>query len=178
MKILVATTNNAKLEGVKKAFNTYFDSIEILGVKSDSEVPDQPVNNEIRLGAENRISNLKKYANKNEINYDYCVSVEAGIADYFGDWLNIQIVMIEDRQGQKGIGTSPGYSIPIRYIDEIKKSNLAELTNRIFGKDEQRHKNKGTIQLLTKDKISRVELIEDATVMALTKFINGDKWRG
>lgn len=177
MKILVATKNNAKIEGVKKAFNTFFENIDIIGVKTESDVPDQPINGELKKGVENRIKNLKRYAVENNIECDYYVSVEAGIVDYFEEWMNIQLVLIENENGEKGLGSSPGYSIPRRYINKIKETNLAELTNEIFGKDDERHQNKGTIQLLTKNNLSRVELIEQSTMMALTKFINGDKWK-
>ena len=62
MKILIGTKNPGKIEGTKRAFEKYFKDIEIEGILVHSNVPDQPVNEEIFQGAKNRVKNLKKYA--------------------------------------------------------------------------------------------------------------------
>ena len=49
--------------------------------------------------------------------------------------------------------------------------------NKIFEEDEQRHNKGGGIQLLTHDKISRIDLTEMAFIMALTKYINEGYWK-
>jgi len=49
--------------------------------------------------------------------------------------------------------------------------------NKIFEKDDERHNKGGGIQLLTHDKISRIDLTEAAFIMALTKYINSNNWR-
>ena len=51
------------------------------------------------------------------------------------------------------------------------------MVNKIFEKDEDRHNKGGGIQLLTHNKISRIDLTEIAFIMALTKYINDDNWR-
>ena len=61
MKILIGTKNPGKIEGAKQAFEKYFDKVEIEGISVDSNVGDQPVNEEILQGAKNRVKNLKKY---------------------------------------------------------------------------------------------------------------------
>ena len=67
MKILIGTKNPGKIEGAKQAFEKYFDEVEIEGISVDSNVGDQPVNEEILQGAKNRVKNLKKYAGYWEI---------------------------------------------------------------------------------------------------------------
>ena len=47
MKILMGTKNPGKIEGAKQAFEKYFDNVEIEGISVDSEVGDQPFNEEI-----------------------------------------------------------------------------------------------------------------------------------
>ncbi len=49
MKILIGTKNPGKIEGAKKAFEKYFESVIIEGVAVESEVPLQPVNEETFL---------------------------------------------------------------------------------------------------------------------------------
>lgn len=48
--------------------------------------------------------------------------------------------------------------------------------DKIFEKDEERHNKGGGIQLLTKNIVTRIDLTELAFTMALTKYINKEKW--
>ena len=57
MKVLIATKNQGKIEGSKKALEHYFKDVEIKGISVESDVPDQPVNKEIYQGAKNRVKN-------------------------------------------------------------------------------------------------------------------------
>ena len=85
MKILMGTKNPGKIEGAKLAFEKYFDNVEIEGIGVDSDVSNQPLNNEIFLGAKNRVKNLKKYAKENNIEADSYIASEAGIINLLGD---------------------------------------------------------------------------------------------
>lgn len=60
---------------------------------------------------------------------------------------------------------------------DIIDTDLSQVMNKIFIKDDERHNKGGGIQLLTHDVISRVDLTETAFIMALTKYINEDKWK-
>ena len=62
MKVIVATKNPGKIEGARRALKNYFDDFEIQGIPVESNVSEQPVNDEIYIGAKNRVKNLKKYA--------------------------------------------------------------------------------------------------------------------
>ena len=55
MKVLIATKNQGKIEGAKRALLKYFNNIEIQGVPVESNVSEQPVNEEIYNGAKNRV---------------------------------------------------------------------------------------------------------------------------
>ena len=122
MKILMGTKNPGKIEGARQAFEKYFDSVEIEGISVESNVGAQPVNEEILQGAKNRIKNLKKYANTNNIKADFYIASEAGITNLLGEWIDINAVIIEDSKGFQSIGTSQGFPIPDKYIEEIKKN--------------------------------------------------------
>ena len=175
MKILMATKNNGKIEGAKRAFEMYFDDVNIEGIAVDSNVSKQPVNDEIFIGAKNRVHNLKQYARKNNIKADFYISSEAGITNLLGDWIDINAVVIENSEGMQSVGTSQGFPIPEKYVDEIKQTELGDLMDRLFkGKD--LGNSRGGISYLTKNAISRIDLTRDAFIVALTKFINGDIW--
>lgn len=176
MKILIGTENPGKIEGAKQAFEKYFNDIKIEGISVSSDVGDQPINEEILQGAKNRVKNLKEYAINNNIEADFYVSSEAGITDLLGEWIDINAVIIEDSEGFQSVGTSQGFPIPNKYIDEIKETELGKVMDRIFSGKEL-GKGKGGISFLTKDEVSRIDLTRNAFIMALTKHINGEIWR-
>lgn len=104
------------------------------------------------------------------------ISSEAGITNSLGEWIDINCVVIEDSKGFQSVGTSQGFPIPDKYIEEIKETELGKVMDKIFsGKD--LGKGKGGISYLTKDEVSRIDLTKNAFIMALTKHINGDIWR-
>lgn len=176
MKILMGTKNPGKIEGARQAFEKYFDNIEIEGIAVESNVGVQPVNEEILQGAKNRIKNLKKYANNNNIKADFYIASEAGITNLLGEWIDINAVVIEDSKGFQSIGTSQGFPIPDKYIEEIKQTELGKVMDRLF-RGKELGKGKGGISFLTKDEITRIDLTRNAFIMALTRFINEDIWK-
>ncbi|MDD2377146.1 MAG: inosine/xanthosine triphosphatase [Clostridia bacterium] len=176
MKVIVATKNPGKIEGVKIAFENYYDEIEIQGIPVASDISDQPLNDEIYIGAKNRVNNLKKYCSDNNIQADFYVSIESGITNQLGRWMIVNIAVIEDNNNYESYGSSAGFPVPEKYVDEIISTELGKVMDRIFDETELRA-GKGGINLLTRDKISRIDLTEQAFIMALTKYINGDTWK-
>ena len=176
MKILIGTKNPGKIQGAKEAFEKYFDNVEIEGIKVNSEVGDQPINEEITQGAKNRVKNLKEYAKNNNIKVDFYISSEAGITNLLGEWIDINLVVIESSDGIQSVGISQGFPIPDKYIEEIRETELGKVMDKTFSGHELA-KGKGGISYLTKDDVSRIDMTRNAFIMALTKYINGDIWR-
>lgn len=175
MKILIATKNPGKIEGAKRAFNRYYKDFEIEGISVPSDVSEEPINDEIYLGAKNRIKNLKEYCKKNKIKADLYVSIESGMTNKLGRWFIVNIAAIEDNKDFESYGMSPGFPVPEKYIDEIINTDLGKLMDRIFDETDLKS-NEGGISLLTHKEITRIDLTEFAFIMALTKYINGDIW--
>ena len=176
MKILMGTKNPGKIEGARQAFEKYFENVEIEGMSVDSNVSEQPINEEILQGAKNRVKNLKEYAINNNIKANFYIASEAGITDLLGEWIDINAVVIEDFSGYQSVGMSQGFPIPDKYIDEIKETELGKVMDRIF-KGKELGKGKGGISFLTKDEVTRIDLTRNAFIMALTRFINEDLWK-
>lgn len=177
MKVLIATKNPGKIEGAKRALDNYFENIEIQGIPVPSDVSEQPVNEEIYKGAKNRVKNLKKYAKENNIEADLYLSIESGINNLLGRWMITNIAVIEDNDDFESYGTSPSFPVPDKLIKDIINTDLSQVMNKVFEKDDERHNKGGGIQLLTHDKLTRIDLTETAFIMALTKYINGDNWK-
>lgn len=176
MKILMGTKNPGKIEGAKLAFEKYFDNVEIEGIGVDSDVSNQPLNNEIFLGAKNRVKNLKKYAKENNIEADFYIASEAGITNLLGDWIDINAAVIENKDGFQTVGCSQGFQVPDRLMPEIIETELGKVMDRLFCR-ENLGRGKGGISRLTHDEVTRIELTKNAFVMALIGHTNGDLWR-
>ncbi len=132
MKVLIGTKNPGKIEGARQAFSKYFKDFEIEGIAVESEVSDQPFNKEIITGAKNRVKNLRKYAEENDLEVDYYIASEAGITDFLGEWIDINLAVVENSIGYQSVGTSQGFPVPDKYIDEIKQSELRKGNGQNF----------------------------------------------
>ena len=175
MKILIGTKNPGKIEGAKQAFDNYFDNVEIAGIPVSSNVSDEPVDLDIYQGAKNRVNNLIEYAKENNIEAEYYLGVESGITNLLGKWMIINVAVIKDKSGYESWGTSPAFPVPNKYVDEIIKTDLGQVMDKIFEQNDLRS-SKGGISFLTHNVLDRIELTRDAFIMALTGQIN-DVWK-
>ena len=171
MKILIGTKNPGKIQGAKQAFENYFDNFQIDGIPVPSNVSEEPVNSEIYEGAKNRVDNLINYCKDNNVEVDYFLGIESGITNLLGKWIIINIAVIKDKNGYESWGTSSGFPVPNKYVDEIIETDLGKVMDNIFQEHDLRS-NKGGISFLTKDVIDRIDLTKDAFIMALTHYIN------
>ena len=176
MKILMGTKNPGKIEGARKAFEEYFENVEIDGVPADSGVGEEPVNDEIYKGAKTRVTNLVNYAKENKIDADFYIAIESGITNRLGKWCIIQIAVIMDKDGHESFGTGPAFPVPDRYVEEIINTDLGKLMDRIFNEADLRS-SVGGIAFLTKNVITRIDMTKEAFIMALTEYINNEIWR-
>lgn len=163
--VKVASENPVKVEAIKSAFKRYFVDVEAIPYKVDSEVPKQPTNNAVFEGAEHRIKNLKSVCG----DYDYVASCESGLVEQYGHWFNVQVVLVESKEGKRGFGVSQGYEVPDKYIEEILRTEMAEFLDKLFAE-------KGGTRILTRNQFTRKTLIQDGTIMALVGVLNGDIW--
>ena len=162
--INIATKNTVKIEAIKSAFERYFGSVEIQTFSTPSGVPEQPLNDEVFMGAQNRLNAMKENANPEE----FLISCEGGIICQFGHYFNVQVVLVE-KNGKRGFGLSQGYEIPKEYVEEALQTSIANVLDRLF-------EGKGGIRVLSKGAVTRKQLVEDATIMALTRLLNGEVW--
>lgn len=176
MKVLIGTNNQGKVEGAKQAFEKFYKDVKVEGTSVSSDVSDEPVNDEIYMGASNRVNNLIKYSKENNIDVDFYVGVESGITNQLGKWCIIQIAVVKDKSGYESFGTGPAFPVPEKYVDEIINTDLGILMDKIFEGNGLKNE-KGGIAHLTNDVITRYDLTREAIIMALTEFINGDIWK-
>ena len=163
--VKVASENPAKVEAIKTALERYVVDVEAIPYLVSSGVPEQPTNNCVFEGAEHRLEELKKICG----DYDFVASCESGLINECGHWFNVQLVIVEDKDGKRGYGMSQAYEVPGKYIDEILNTNMADFLKKLF-------KGKGGTRVLTGNQFTRKTLIQDATIMALTSVLHSEVW--
>lgn len=163
--VKIATVNPTKIKAVEEVFAQYFGEVNIQSFEVESGVPSQPVGDEVKEGAENRI----KYAKEHfpDETGDYWVGVEGGIISVGEVWFNVQIVCIEDSNGRKSFGMSQGFPVPNSLVEEVKETSIAKTMDRIFDK-------RGGVSFITKGLENRCHLVKEGVIMALTG-INNEK---
>lgn len=165
--VKVATKNIIKIKPIDEVFEKYFGNVLCDAYDVKSGVPAQPINEEVFQGAENRIEQLKQIAKAEK--YDYLVGCEDGLINLCGKWFGVQVITIEAQNGKKSTGISPGYPIPEEYVRRIVNSSIDDVVYDLF-------EDKGGIKYLTKNEVTKVDLVKNATMMALTRSLNNDIW--
>ena len=175
IKILIGSNNKAKIEGAKLAFEKYFSDFEIIGKDISSGVNAQPINDEILLGAKNRIKGLKELNLKD---IDFYISSEAGLVNIGDLYVNINLGVIEDNNGYESIGTSQGFMIPKNKVELVKNKSLGIVMDEICN-GVNLNKDKGGIYFLSLGEVNRIQLVKDSFILALVPFLeqNKNKWK-
>lgn len=172
MKLIIATKNQGKIEGARRAFSKYFDDITIEGIPASSDVSEQPVNEETLLGAKNRVKNLKSYCKENNIEGDLYLSIESGLVNIYGEWFIQNIAVIEDNKNFQSCGIGQSFPVPEHYAKKVIETDFARVMDEVFGQDKERHNNRGGLDLLTQGNVSRIDVTENAFHMAIVKYTN------
>ena len=171
MKILVASQNGQKVNGARQAFEIFYgNDIDVEGISVPSNVSDEPIREEVYYGAKNRIDNLIRFAKENFIEADFYASIESGLVEIDGHWINLSYAIIEDKGGMRSVATSPGYPIPDKYVEDVINSDLKQLFEKISN-----NQHSG-VSMITHGEFNRKDLMRTGFVMALTQFVNGDLW--
>jgi inosine/xanthosine triphosphatase len=170
-KLIVAagTRNPAKIEGIRRGFDTYFPDVEVIPVDSSHITKAQPRGlEEMVVGASLRA----RFALSNA-GGDFGVGVEAGIFRIEGVYFDNQLAAVADRSGRFSLGHSAGYSLPREAIENLfaDGQELERWAERVSSINEVGDKG-GLINYLTKGKMSRADLTEQCVVTALIPWLH------
>lgn len=182
MKILLGSENPAKINAVRNGFLKYkdfFGPIEVIGIKVDSGVNVQPINEEVFKGAENRALKVKMINEEKNLNAKFFVGIEGGAIKIYDKFFNFGVVCIIDKKGNFSYGTTPMFPIPEKIAREIFKEKgrkeLCYLIEEISNTDIREIKEQiGAIGFFTRGIMNITELYTQGVIVALTKFINED----
>ena len=172
MKVAVGSRNPAKVSAVKEAFTEQFgEEPEVISLSIDSKVSNQPLKRDTINGAYNRAKGALEATGA-----DYGVGIEGGLMKLGDRWYALGFVVIVDRLGNKGTGTSGWFECPKIILQEIEKGKeLGDVADKISGR--KLAKEEGAIGFLTRNHVSRKDLYRHGVYMALVPLMNKELWR-
>lgn len=170
MKVAIGSENPVKIAAVKQAFKKVWPNkkFSFVGIKVDSGVSYQPMSDlETIKGARNRAKRAIK-----SLKADFGVGLEGGIQEIGGKWFDCGWIVVIDKKGNQGIGSSIRMHVPERMMKLVKKGMEIGEIDDIFFKIKDSKKGKGHFGLMSNDLINRKDGYIHASISALVKFIN------
>ena len=155
-----------------KKYNALVSSLDLLNIndyvidcyKVDSNVSDNPINEETLLGAKNRNNNLKKISN----DYDMYVSIEAGFTKEDDNYY-VDTYCVVNYKDNDYIGMSSRLRITDKVFNYVKEGNVLHLlVQRLQGS----HTDDGVVGYLSNGNLKRSEVEVESVVRALEKALN------
>lgn len=169
-KVIIASHNPVKISAAEIAFSKAFpdEVFEFVGVDVDSGVPDQPVNDETKKGAHNRI----KHAQELEEDADFWVAMEGGIQEVGKDYYACAHLVIRGKQGIEGESSAALFRLPPKVSELIRDGmELGSASDKVFNESNLKQKA-GTVGILTNNIITRTDYYVHPMLMALIPFMN------
>ncbi len=169
MRVIVGSKNPVKINAARLAFENVWpdQEFEVDGIDVPSNVSDQPMTDlETYTGAKNRAVNVL-----NEKDTDYAVGLEGGLQKFEGEWYCTGWVVVMNKEGEMGSGTSIRIKIPQKMIDIVSdgKTDLGAATDTLFDRINVKQQE-GLFGILTNNALTRTTAFRDGIVAALAYF--------
>lgn len=170
MKVLVGSDNPIKIDAVKEAFSLHFEDVDVIARPVDSNVSDQPINNEAYIGARNRARRLHELNNTEKLGAEFCVGIEGGIMQIYEKWFAFGCMCVIDEHNNEGFGTSAHFELPEEVTKRlINREELGDVMDDIM-KRKNTKQNLGAIGFFTNGVMNRKELYVPGLIAALVPF--------
>lgn len=147
-KIYVGTTNQVKLDAVKKVVG----EAEVIGIESDSKVGAQPKSDEATItGAYNRAQSLPKDGLR--------IGLEAGVHETNHEMFLVNWGVLIDLNNQVYYAGGTRIVLPTPIANQIRttQDELAHIMDAYFNTQDIKHKQ-GAIGILTHNRIHRIDI--------------------
>jgi inosine/xanthosine triphosphatase len=171
MKIVVASTNPAKLEAARRAFAAVLsaEEHEISGLAVDSGVKEQPDSDgETRQGAINRAA----AARDAQPRADFWVGLEGGLERLEDRWLASAWMAVFDARGRMGLARTPTLPLPPAVEALLDEGlELGEANDRVFATHNSKQKG-GAFGLLTDGRMTRGGVYAQTLELAMIPLLH------
>jgi inosine/xanthosine triphosphatase len=180
LNICVGSLNPTKLKAVKLAFSRYYKNFKVYNIRADSKVSNQPIGlRHIIDGAINRAKqSLNYFIDEKKIKTNiFGVGIEAGLVEVpftKTGFMDFQFCAIINEEKQISLGSGIAFEYPKLIIHQIlqdKNKEVGELIGNLAGNENLKNEA-GAISFLSKNTITRTEILTQATICALLPFIN------
>jgi inosine/xanthosine triphosphatase len=168
MRVAVGSQNPVKIEAVNQAFGLYFDEIEIVPVSVDSGVQPFPMSQQETLtGAQNRVQK----AWEADTSIDYAVGIEAGVFTIETYFL-VQGFAAVKKDDELGLGCSVAFEVSPNLMAKIDPSSdrSKQTIEQLLGRSNIFHQE-GVVGVLTQNQLTRTQILRDAVICALPRFL-------
>lgn len=174
MKVAVGSDNPAKVLPVKKIFTHHFTDVDVAGVFVVSGVAETPLTDtEIFEGAMNRAKGAMEAVQ----DADFAVGIEGGLHHFSYGWVKYELVIIINKEGVIGIGTSGGLQVPETLVKKLQEgNNLTDVGDELFG-TEKIGRGAGIVGHFTKHVVKRADAVEHAVALAISRFLHEDLYQ-
>ncbi|HKM09908.1 MAG TPA: inosine/xanthosine triphosphatase [Candidatus Methanomethylophilaceae archaeon] len=165
MDLSVGSMNPVKIEAVRAVMERIYGSVRITSVDAESDVPEQPFESDVRIGAINRARNALG-------GHDMAVGIEAGVFEMEEGLFDIQYCAVIDKDGYLTVGMGPGFAYPEKITALVRKGKtVSEAISELYG-DEDIGKKHGAVGMLSNGLLNRKTLTEQAVTAAMIPRIS------
>lgn len=174
MKVVVGSKNPVKIKAAEEAFKKVWSDKEweVVGVEVNSGVSDQPMSDEESiLGATNRAKKAMEIENA-----DFAVGMEGGIQKISDKWFDKGWMVVVNKKGEIGIGSSVNIETPPKLMKLIEEGRELGEANDLYFKQKNSKQAGGHFGLMTNGLIDRTHGYIDGLIMALSRFLHEDLW--
>ena len=175
MKIAVGSTNPVKIKATEAAFKKVWPNKkwQVVGLEIESGVSSQPMSDiESIKGATNRAKGALKKAKA-----DFGVGIEGGLEKIKNKWFDSGWVVIVDKYGVIGIGSSIKMETPSLIIKKVKTGKeIGFIDDEIFKNTKSKH-GIGHFGLMTDGAITRMECYTQGVISTLARFIHTELFK-
>lgn len=168
--VAVGSTNPVKIEAVRRAFAALWpeQTWEIRAVPAASGVASQPMSDQESIaGARNRARGALQ-----AVDAAYGVGLEGGLQQIGEWWFDSGWIVVIDRDGHEGIGSTAKLIVPPPMITMVLQGmEVGEAVDAIFQQENSRQSH-GHFGLMTRNAITRTTAYTDGVLTALARFIH------
>jgi inosine/xanthosine triphosphatase len=164
--VIVASENPVKINVAKRAFAAVFpkEEFNFIAAKSQSGVSEQPMDDETKRGAENRL----RYIMEQYPDADFWISQEGGLCHDKERLFERAWILVADKSGFVGESTTGQFYLPKMITEYVREGlELGHAGDKFFN-DENLKQGLGVIGHLTDGLIDRAEYYFPAAVIALS----------
>jgi inosine/xanthosine triphosphatase len=167
-KVIVASENPVKINVAKRAFSSLYpgEEFEFVAVKSQSGVPEQPMNTETETGAHNRLAFIQDVYPE----ADFWISQEGGLYEDVNRLYNQAWIAIADKEGYVAKTATAQFHLPNKLAEVVRSGlELGHASDAFFNTSNSKQ-GMSTIGHLTDGLLDRENYYLQAAIIALSEL--------